>query len=1247
MWDGQQSASRFCVFYTGVIFRCCWRSFSVIMSLCGAGEANKKQSYRMTKCYSRLQTRQSSGRVRRFGRMLLSLLAIMGLSIPVAARDFTCNGIVYTVLDEEARTCSTKAGVFNPVDSTVTPGNVVKGEVSLFNIVDENGIGYSLKSIGDYSFTGNTELVSIRFPLGIETVGGHAFENCTSLIEIEVIPYIIGEYAFANCTSLSEFDFGVAKKIGKGAFANCTSLVKAEMENIICDIGRAIGEQAFLNCKSLSSIILDGLYTDSLVTIGDKAFYGCDQLTGIYSRLKNPPVISADVFSRYDGVVLSVRPESVDAYKAAENWSRFEIRAISESALKYEVFYDEALGKECAKVVGYEPNLSNKVVVPSEVEIEGKTYPVVEIGDSAFFRCDKFYHLELPESVTRIGDYAFAELDHWAGLNIDRLGEIKSIGKGAFSKCCINVSYITELLNSVSEIGAYAFYESTSSGCNVTINIPETVTSIGEYTFANFTEIEHVNIPESVTSIGRAAFAGCYAIDSITIPKSITEIQDSTFAGVFCAQYLSIPESVTKIGEYAFRKFGNMYLTSVTIPNSVTSIGKGAFYNCEYLKTIKLPDSLTEIPDQMFYYSQALDSIVIPESVTKIGSNAFGYCKSLGSVTIPESVDSIGSNAFQYCTSLTSATLPKSLEIISDRLFYGCSSLAKVSVPESATIIGLGAYCGTAITSVIIPESVTTIQNGAFSGCSKLESVTLPESVTTIEPTVFYGCKALTSIEIPKSLTTIDRMVFANSGLETITIPETVKVIGEQAFSACNSLKTAVIESADSVARYAFSRCKALTSVRFGKSVRKIGELMFVWCDSLKEVTIESADTIGAMSFNTCPSLTTVTLPESLKFIGRGAFYNSPNISKVYVPSMESWLGIKFENIEASPTYYGAELIVAGKSTEVVEIPETTEEVGDYAFAGLTTIKEVVIPEIVEAIGSGSFTGCSGLENINIPETVKTIGETAFKGCTSLISAIIGKIIGAPSRAAEDYATETSTIGNEAFAGCESLDNVSIGANIGSVGESAFAGCGSIKRVDSYAMRAPEAALNSFEEAAQTAATLHVPAGYLDVYQASPVWSAFGTIVDDLAVAERVTISKATASIQEESTLTLTAEATSSKQFEWTSSAPEVASVSETGVVTAHKVGTARITVTAQSGARAFCDITVTAKPSGIEDVDGASAPAVRAEGGEIVIDGNGSATVYSITGARVAATTAGRVSGLPRGIYLVHFGGKTYKVAL
>ena len=95
----------------------------------------------------------------------------------------------------------------------------------------------------------------------------------------------------------------------------------------------------------------------------------------------------------------------------------------------------------------------------------------------------------------------------------------------------------------------------------------------------------------SVTSIGNYAFADCSSLTSITIPSSVTSIGFEAFLGCSGLTSITIPNSVTSIRHFAF--WGCSGLTSVTIPNSVTSIGDGAFYNCSSLTSVHITDVLS------------------------------------------------------------------------------------------------------------------------------------------------------------------------------------------------------------------------------------------------------------------------------------------------------------------------------------------------------------------------------------------------------------------------------------------------------------------------------------------------------------------------------------------------------------------------------------------------------------------------------------------------------------------------------
>ena len=194
------------------------------------------------------------------------------------------------------------------------------------------------------------------------------------------------------------------------------------------------------------------------------------------------------------------------------------------------------------------------------------------------------------------------------------------------------------------------------------------VTSIGECTFADCTDLTSVTIPNGVTSIEYIAFAGCSSLTSVTIPNSVTSIADLAFSRCPSLTSIEIPNSVTTIGNSAF--FESIGLAFVTIPNSVTEIGEFAFSGCSGLTSLTISNSMTSIPFSAFDCCTSLTSIEIPNSVTKIGGFAFGNCTGLTSIEIPNSVTTIVGGAFWGCNGLTSITIPNSVTSIGDNAFY-------------------------------------------------------------------------------------------------------------------------------------------------------------------------------------------------------------------------------------------------------------------------------------------------------------------------------------------------------------------------------------------------------------------------------------------------------------------------------------------------------------------------------------------------------------------------------------------------
>ena len=155
------------------------------------------------------------------------------------------------------------------------------------------------------------------------------------------------------------------------------------------------------------------------------------------------------------------------------------------------------------------------------------------------------------------------------------------------------------------------------------INIPDSVTSIGDGAFSECHSLKSINIPDSVTRIGYSAFKSCGGLTSISIPPSVTTIEDGTFLGCHSLRNINIPDTVTRIGRSAFEDCDS--LTSINIPPSLTTIEDGTFLCCHSLRNINIPDTVTRIEDYAFSECNSLKNINIPNGVTWIGDSAFYY----------------------------------------------------------------------------------------------------------------------------------------------------------------------------------------------------------------------------------------------------------------------------------------------------------------------------------------------------------------------------------------------------------------------------------------------------------------------------------------------------------------------------------------------------------------------------------------------------------------------------------------------
>ena len=135
--------------------------------------------------------------------------------------------------------------------------------------------------------------------------------------------------------------------------------------------------------------------------------------------------------------------------------------------------------------------------------------------------------------------------------------------------------------------------------------------------------MEEIDIPETVTTIGEDAFKNCKNLTTVTGMKNVTKIGSNAFQNCTSLASVRIPDSVTSLGTYIFD--GCSSLTDVTLGKGLTSIPSYMFSNCESLKNIKIPYNVATIGSYAFLNDTAFTEITIPRKTTAINSNAFSY----------------------------------------------------------------------------------------------------------------------------------------------------------------------------------------------------------------------------------------------------------------------------------------------------------------------------------------------------------------------------------------------------------------------------------------------------------------------------------------------------------------------------------------------------------------------------------------------------------------------------------------------
>ena len=349
----------------------------------------------------------------------------------------------------------------------------------------------SNNKIGDYMFSGRTNLQNITLPNNATSIGIGAFSSCSSLNSVTIGKNVtlIDRIAFSSCNALISIDIpDNVTSIGNDAFSACSSLASVTIGKGV----KTINSNAFYDCDALTSINIP----DNVVNIYANAFDDCSALETATIG-KGVTLIGSGAFNYCKALTSINIPDGITTIGsgAFRNCSSLTSINIPDGVKTIDAYTFYGCSSLASVTIG-----------------KG----VKTIGNEAFYDCEALTSINIPDNVTSIGQETFMHCSSLSSINIGK--GITSIYKLAFYGCTSLTSvYITDL----------------SAWCNITFNdsdsnplsngsklyignkeliIPEGITKIKDYAFYHCTSLNKVSIGNLVTSIGYSTFSNCSSL---------------------------------------------------------------------------------------------------------------------------------------------------------------------------------------------------------------------------------------------------------------------------------------------------------------------------------------------------------------------------------------------------------------------------------------------------------------------------------------------------------------------------------------------------------------------------------------------------------------------------------------------------------------------------------------------------------------------------------------------------------------
>ena len=545
--------------------------------------------------------------------------------------------------------------------------------------------------------------------------------------------------------------------------------------------------------------------------------------------------------------------------------------------------------------------------------------------------------------------------------------------------------------------------------------------------FSNNTDLTSITLPASVEILPNC-FSNCNNLTTITIPNDLIPFgTNGVLTGASALETIKIWDTGNESRgirlssdkkALLLEKETGTYLvglapsgmTSYEIPSEVTHIASSVFANLGLIQSVSFGSNLKEIGASAFMNSGISGELDLSNVTVK--SEAFSQT-AIRRVTLGENVED---GAFMDCPYLSYIGGPYASDdhrcYIKDGviLFFASYGISSYTLPSTVTTVGNYAFMYSGLESLSVDANCTRIGGYAFtySNLTKLYfNSTVPPTLLypTYDPFLSYNDFP---IYVPEDALSAYKTAWSNYADRIKAAPKNYIVYTSTDGSIITPSVTEGFGANFVNSTYSGGEGRMI----FDGSVLSVPNGAFNETAKLKSITLPSGATVSPYAISSCPDLESVKLYSDIAPVNEVIVYACPKMKSYTVYETENSNGYSVtEDGRTLLRTAGEDLIVVGFAPSGVtsySIINGVTTIGDYAFAGNTSLTSVTFPSTLKTIGAAAFNGCTALSGDLDLSNITFIGQVAFSG-TNISSITL---------------SESTEVFYRAFTFCNNLENI-------------------------------------------------------------------------------------------------------------------------------------------------------------------------------------------------------------------------------